>query len=54
MGVAKTYDPVVFAELNVQGIVPDPAKAMEWYKRAEDQGLPDAASAIEALQALGQ
>ncbi|MGQ0485552.1 MAG: hypothetical protein ACT4SY_09405 [Hyphomicrobiales bacterium] len=54
MGVAKTYDPVVFAELNVQGIAPDPAKAMEWYRRAEDRGLRDAAPAIEALQALGK
>jgi hypothetical protein len=54
MGAGKTYDPVVFAELNVQGIAPDPAKAMEWYKRAEDQGLADAAPAIEALQALAK
>jgi TPR repeat protein len=54
MGVGKTYDPVVFAELNVQGIAPDPAKAMEWYLRAEGQGAPDAASAMEALQALKQ
>ncbi len=54
MGVGKTYDPTVFAELNVQGIAPDPVKAMEWYKRAEDQGLPEAAAAIEALQALAK
>ncbi len=54
MGVAKTYDPVVFAELNVQGIAPDPAKAMEWYKRAEEKGLPAAASAMEALQILAK
>ena len=54
MGAGRTYDPVVFADLNVQGIAPDPAKAMEWYKRAESQGLADAASAIEALQALAK
>jgi hypothetical protein len=54
LGAGKTYDPVVFADLNVQGIAPDPAKAMEWYKRAESQGLPDAASAIEALKALAK
>jgi hypothetical protein len=54
MGVAKTYDPVVFAELNVQGISPDPAKAMEWYRRAEEQGLTGAASAMEALQILAK
>ena len=54
LGAGKTYDPVVFAELNVQGIAPDPDKALEWYKRAEDQGLADAASAIEALKALAK
>jgi len=54
LGAGKTYDPVVFADLNVQGIAPDPVKAMEWYKRAEDQGLADAASAIEALKALAK
>jgi hypothetical protein len=54
LGAGKTYDPVVFADLNVQGIAPDPDKALEWYKRAEDQGLLDAASAIEALKALAR
>lgn len=54
LGAGNTYDPVVFADLNVQGIAPDSVKAMEWYKRAEDLGLSDAASAIEALKALAK
>ena len=35
MGVAKTYDPTVFAEMKVQGITPDAAKAAEWYEKAK-------------------
>lgn len=37
-GVARTYDPKVYAELNVRGLSPDPAKAMEWYGKAAAGG----------------
>lgn len=37
-GVARTYDPKVYAELNVRGLAPDPAKAMEWYGKAAAGG----------------
>ena len=38
MGVAKTYDPAVYAEMKVQGITPDAAKAAEWYEKAKAGG----------------
>ncbi len=38
MGVAKTYDPTVFAEMKVQGITPDAVKAAEWYEKAKAGG----------------
>jgi hypothetical protein len=39
LGVAKTYDPKVFAELNVQGLQPDSAQAADWYKKASAAGV---------------
>jgi hypothetical protein len=38
-GVARTYDPKVFAELNVQGLQPDSAQAADWYKKAAAAGV---------------
>ncbi len=38
VGAAKSYDPAVYAELNVQGIEPDPGKALEWYEKAGAAG----------------
>jgi hypothetical protein len=38
-GVARTYDPKVFAELNVQGMDPDPALAAQWYQKAAAAGV---------------
>ena len=39
LGVARSYDPKVFAEMKVQGLQPDAVKAAEWYKKAQAQGL---------------
>ena len=39
LGVARSYDPKVFAEMKVEGLQPDAAKAAEWYKKAQAQGL---------------
>ncbi len=50
IGAGKTYDPVVYTSLRVQGLKPDPARAMEWYMRASAAGNKDAISAIEALK----
>ncbi len=38
-GVARTYDPKVFAELNVLGLQPDAAQAADWYKKAAAAGV---------------
>ncbi len=54
MGVAKTYDPAVFAELKVQGITPDAAKAEEWYGKARAAGVPEAEAALTSLSAAAQ
>ncbi len=48
VGAAKSYDPAVYAELNVQGIEPDPAQALEWYKKAGAAG----ANTAEAVARL--
>jgi hypothetical protein len=37
-GVARTYDPKIFAKLNVQGLAPDPTQAREWYGKAAAGG----------------
>lgn len=50
IGMGKTYDPTVYAELEVHGLKPDPALAMEWYTRASAAGNADADKAIEALK----
>jgi hypothetical protein len=38
-GVARTYDPKVFAKLNVVGLQPDEKLAAGWYKKAADAGV---------------
>jgi hypothetical protein len=53
--IARTYDPVVLGSMRVQGLRGDAAKALEWYRKAEKAGEPDAAQAIAALETfLGQ
>ena len=54
MGVAKTYDPAVFAEMKVQGITPDAAKAAEWYEKAKEAGVTEAEAALTTLSAAAQ
>jgi hypothetical protein len=49
-GVGRTYDPQVFAALNVQGLKPDPAKAADWYQKAVDGGVAAAKNALSGLQ----
>lgn len=46
LGVAKTFDPAVFKELNVQGLEPDAAQAEQWYRKASAAGLTDAIQAL--------
>ena len=54
LGVAKTYDPAVFAEMKVQGITPDAAKAAEWYEKAKAAGVTEAEEALTTLTAAAQ
>ncbi len=53
-GAGKTYDPTVYAAMNVLGLQPDPAKALEWYKKAAASGHGEAQKAIETLNAAAQ
>jgi hypothetical protein len=48
--IARTYDPLVLTALKVQGLKADPAKALEWYRKAD--GEPEVAQAITALEEL--
>ncbi len=50
LGVAKTYDPAVFKELDVQGIVPDASQAEQWYRKASLSGLPEAVNALARFE----
>ncbi len=48
-GVGRTYDPKIFAALNVQGLKPDSTKAAEWYKKASAGGVVAARTALENM-----
>jgi hypothetical protein len=49
-GIGKTYDPTIFAALNVRGVKPDRDKAISWYEKAVAAGVVDAESALQELQ----
>jgi tetratricopeptide (TPR) repeat protein len=48
--IARTYDPIVLAAHKVQGMRADPAKALEWYRKAEKAGEAEATQAIAVLE----
>lgn len=48
--MGQTYDPNVLAQMSVQGLAPDPAKARRWYEKAAGLGSREAAGALQALQ----
>jgi hypothetical protein len=48
-GVGRTYDPAVFKEMNVQGLEAEPARALEWYNKAKQAGVAEAADAMAPL-----
>lgn len=50
LGVARTYDPAVFKELKVEGLMPDAAQAREWYRKASLTGLPEAVNALARFE----
>ncbi len=48
-GAGQTYDPAVYAAMNVLGLKPDRAKALEWYNKAVLAGSAEAQAALEIL-----
>jgi TPR repeat protein len=52
--MGKTYDPVVFKTLKVNGLTPDPALALTWYGKAATAGQVEAGAAMAALKAATQ
>lgn len=47
--LGKSYDPVVFEQLNVHGVTPDANLAIKWYQRGADGGDTEATSYLQAL-----
>jgi hypothetical protein len=52
IGMGSTYDPNVFASLNVHGMVPDVSEARRWYQRASKLGSTAANERLDRLGAL--
>lgn len=53
-GAGQTYDPAVYASMNVRGLTPDATKAKEWYDKAAVAGNEQARKALEKLNAASQ
>jgi hypothetical protein len=49
IAMGETYDPVVLGQLYVKGLQPDEAKAVAWYKKAEQLGDQGARIRLNAL-----
>jgi TPR repeat protein len=49
MAMGATFDPNLFASLQVQGMVPDVKAARQWYERAINLGSKDAQDRLERL-----
>ena len=47
--MGKSYDPVVFEQLKVHGVIPDAKLALEWYQRGESGGDSEASTYRQAL-----
>ena len=48
--LAQTFDPAVIARLGAVGVVPDAAKAREWYQKAAHLGSGLAAQQVANFQ----
>jgi hypothetical protein len=51
MAMGETYDPLVLSKLFIKGVEADPAKAQEWYRKAEQLGSGEARNRLNALAA---
>ena len=49
--MAETFDPATLASRNTRGLQPDPAQALQWYRRAEELGASELAPRIARLEA---
>lgn len=47
--IGKSYDPVIFQQLKVHGVLPDPTLAIEWYRKGAQGGDSTATARIQAL-----
>jgi TPR repeat protein len=48
--MAETFDPATLASRNIRGLQPEPAQALQWYRRAEELGATDLAPRITRLE----
>jgi TPR repeat protein len=49
--VGRTWDPVEHQRLGIHGSLSSPQRAIEWYRKAEAAGDPDAGPRLRALNA---
>jgi TPR repeat protein len=49
MALAETYDPAILEKLGVHGVVPNLAKARDWYEKARQFGATEANQRLEVL-----
>jgi TPR repeat protein len=49
LALGSTYDPLVIGRLAAVGVVPDAAKAQDWYRKAASLGSDVAAAQIAKL-----
>ncbi|HEX7967284.1 MAG TPA: hypothetical protein VF502_03630, partial [Stellaceae bacterium] len=49
VGLGKSYDPVFLQRVRTRGVVGDPDKAAEWYRRAAASGSAEAAALLARL-----
>lgn len=49
MELAKTFDPAFFASGKIRGMKPNVEKAREWYQKAADLGIEEAATRLRTL-----
>lgn len=49
--LGKSYDPVMFEQLRVHGVAPDPNQAAEWYRKGAEGGDSVASEYLQTLNA---
>jgi hypothetical protein len=54
LAMARSYDPDVLVTLRVAGLEPDPARARDWYRRAEQLGSTQATARLSTLDTGGR